>query len=277
MDSSEKKEGIRVRRINILIAALAAALAIFLIFNGYRIEHSRPENLDQLLKLQLIMMLVFLAVVFLLVYLNAQLVIRPLLHFADRIREQEKLPVGGAEEVRLLARTYNAMYEETQRRHSKLSYEASHDAITGLSNRRAFEEALEEWGDSQMALIIVDVDHFKTFNDTCGHAAGDQVLKSVAEALRENFRSDDMVCRIGGDEFAVIMQDADSSLKGLVEKKFASISQHLRTLDNGLPAITLSVGVAFGDRKEPEGDIYKDADTALYRVKERGRNGIEFF
>ena len=277
MDSKEKADGIRVRRINILIAALAAALALFLIFNGYRIEHSRPEVLDQLLRLQLIMMLVFLAVVFLLVYLNAVLVIRPLTSFAARIRDQEKLPVKGAEEVRLLARTYNAMFEETQRRHSRLSYAASHDAVTGLSNRRAFEEALEEWDESQMAMIIVDVDNFKTFNDTCGHAAGDQVLRAVADALRDNFRSDDMVCRIGGDEFAVIMQHADSSLRGLVEKKFDSISQRLRSLDNGLPPITLSVGVAFGDREDPDGDIYKDADKALYIVKERGRNGIEFF
>ncbi|MBR5731192.1 MAG: GGDEF domain-containing protein, partial [Firmicutes bacterium] len=233
--------------------------------------------LDQLLRLQLIMMLVFLAVVFLLVYINAVLVIRPLLHFAAHIRDQEKLPVGGAEEVRLLANTYNAMFEETQRRHSRLSYEASHDAVTGLSNRRAFEEALEEWDESQMAMIIVDVDNFKTFNDTCGHAAGDQVLVYVANALRDNFRSDDMVCRIGGDEFAVIMQHADSSLRGLVENKFDSISQRLRSLDNGLPPITLSVGVAFGDREDPEGNIYKDADKALYIVKERGRDGIEFF
>ena len=277
MDSTEKREGIRVRRINILIAALAAALALFLIFNGYRIVNSGPDNLDQLLRLQLIMMLVFLAVLFLLVYINALLVIRPLLKFADRIRDEEKLPVSGSEEVRLLARTYNAMFEETQRRHSRLSYEASHDVITGLSNRRAFEEALEEWDNSRMAMIILDVDNFKTFNDTCGHAAGDQVLRSVADVLRDNFRSDDMVCRIGGDEFAVIMQHADSSLKGLVENKFASISQHLRSLDNGLPVITLSVGVAFGDRKDPQGDIYKDADAALYRIKERGRNGIEFF
>ena len=277
MDNTGKKEGIRVRRINILIAALAAALALFLIFNGYRIVNSGPDNLDQLLRLQLIMMLVFLAVLFLLVYINALLVIRPLLKFADRIRDEEKLPVSGSEEVRLLARTYNAMFEETQRRHSRLSYEASHDVITGLSNRRAFEEALEEWDNSRMAMIILDVDNFKTFNDTCGHAAGDQVLRSVADVLRDNFRSDDMVCRIGGDEFAVIMQHADSSLKGLVENKFASISQHLRSLDNGLPVITLSVGVAFGDRKDPQGDIYKDADAALYRIKERGKNGIEFF
>ena len=277
MDSTEKREGIRVRRINILIAALAAALALFLIFNGYRIVNSGPDNLDQLLRLQLIMMLVFLAVLFLLVYINALLVIRPLLKFSDRIRDEEKLPVSGSEEVRLLAQTYNAMFEETQRRHSRLSYEASHDVITGLSNRRAFEEALEEWDNSRMAMIILDVDNFKTFNDTCGHAAGDQVLRSVADVLRDNFRSDDMVCRIGGDEFAVIMQHADSSLKGLVENKFASISQHLRSLDNGLPVITLSVGVAFGDRKDPQGDIYKDADAALYRIKERGRSGIEFF
>lgn len=277
MDSTKKTEGIRVRRINFLIAALAASLALFLIYNGYRIQNSGSENLMLLLRLQMIVMLAFLAVVFLLVYINAVLVIRPLLNCAAHIRQQEKLPVSGAEEVRLLARTYNAMFEETQRRHSRLSYEASHDAVTGLFNRRAFEEALQEWDNSRMAIIIVDVDNFKTFNDTCGHDAGDRVLVLVAEALRDNFRSDDMVCRIGGDEFAVIMQHADSSLKGLVENKFASISERLRSLDIGLPVITLSVGVAFGDRRDPEGDILKDADKALYRIKERGRNGVEFF
>ena len=106
---------------------------------------------------------------------------------------------------------------------------------------------------------------------------GDKVLKRVADILRHSFRSVDIICRIGGDEFVVIMTRADSSMRDVVEQKILLCNKQLSTPKDGLPPTTLSVGVAFSDRQHPSGDIYKDADTALYSVKQRGRNGIAFY
>lgn len=95
-----------------------------------------------------------------------------------------------------------------------IRHQAEHDAMTELLNRRSFEKLLKihEEGNSSYALILVDVDTFKSVNDTYGHDMGDHILKKVAENLRKAFRSIDYVCRIGGDEFAVIMVEMTSDL-----------------------------------------------------------------
>ncbi len=159
----------------------------------------------------------------------------------------------------------------------ELSHEASHDRLTGLFNRSAYEMMLESVDKDHMALILVDVDYFKSVNDTYGHDMGDRVLKRVADVLKHSFRSVDVICRIGGDEFVVIMTRADSTMRDLVRNKIARANEILRNPTDDLPPVSLSVGVAFSDRENPKGDIFKDADTALYRVKEAGRNGCEIF
>ena len=128
-----------------------------------------------------------------------------------------------------------------------------------------------------MGLLVVDVDKFKHFNDTYGHDVGDLVLKRVAEVLMHNFRSEDHVSRIGGDEFCVIMRHTGSSLKELVVGKVEKMNQILSKPDKGTPPITLSVGIAFSDRENPSGDLFKDADTALFRVKNNGRGGCSVY
>ncbi|MBR3036789.1 MAG: GGDEF domain-containing protein [Lachnospiraceae bacterium] len=114
-------------------------------------------------------------------------------------------------------------------------------------------------------------------NDTYGHAVGDKVLKRVAEILQKNFRSVDIICRIGGDEFAIVMTRSNSSMRQLVLNKINHANDLLNHPKDGLPAVSLSVGVAFSDRENPKGDIFADADEALYRVKEAVRNGCAFF
>ena len=106
---------------------------------------------------------------------------------------------------------------------------------------------------------------------------GDRALCYVAALLQESFRAEDYICRIGGDEFVVIMVHTGSSLRGMVESKFRRINERLQTPVDGLPPISLSVGVAFGDRENPGDDIFKDADTALYRTKSVRLGGIEFY
>ena len=102
-------------------------------------------------------------------------------------------------------------------------------------------------------------------------------LKKVSKLLKNAFRSIDYVCRIGGDEFAVVMVDVTSNLQYTVEDKITSINKKLAKAEANLPAISLSVGVAFSDRENPGESIFKDADKALYYVKEHGKSGCGFY
>lgn len=126
-------------------------------------------------------------------------------------------------------------------------------------------------------MILVDVDTFKQVNDTYGHSIGDQILKKVASILRTQFRSVDYVCRIGGDEFAIITVEMTSDLQYTIQNKIDEANEELFHPTDGLPAVSLSVGVAFSDRKDPSGTIFNDADSALYYVKEHGRHACGFY
>ncbi len=160
-----------------------------------------------------------------------------------------------------------------------LKEQAEHDPMTGVLNRRGFEQILKsmEKEKKDFALILVDVDDFKSVNDTYGHEVGDAILKRVSKLLAEGFRSIDHVCRIGGDEFAVIMQDVTGDLGYTIEDKIGKINQQLATQEENLPAVSLSAGAAFMDRENPGESMFKDADLALYYVKEHGRNGCHIY
>ena len=227
--------------------------------------------------LQTCLTVAFLILVLLIVWFINSQVRRPLSHMVEQMRRQEVLEPGGAEELQFVTRTYNKILDENREARERLSHEASHDRLTGLFNRGAYEMMLESVDTDHMALILVDVDYFKTVNDTFGHDVGDRVLKRVAEILKQSFRSVDVICRIGGDEFVVIMTRADSSMRDLVKSKIDRANYQLQHPADDLPPVSLSVGVAFADRDNARGDIFKDADTALYRVKEAGRCGCEIF
>ena len=119
------------------------------------------------------------------------------------------------------------------------------------------------------------MDVFKEVNDTFGHGIGDQILRKVASVLKKQFRNIDY--RIGGDEFAVIMVNSASDKRCTIQKKIEEANEELSNPTDSLPAVSLSVGVAFSDRKNPNGSISNDADTALYYIKEHGRHNCGFY
>lgn len=211
------------------------------------------------------------------VVLANRMMMQPILRCVEHIGKNERMPESGAEEIRVLSRAYNEVFEQSRRNQAQLAYDATHDDLTGLSNRGVFEKLRCEDDRRQRAMILVDVDKFKEINDDYGHDVGDRILKKVADLLRASFRAEDHVCRIGGDEFAVVMIHAGSELRDLVYAKMERLNRKLQNPDDGLPAVSISVGVAFGDRDNPTDDIYKDADSALYRVKESGRAGCAFY
>lgn len=199
--------------------------------------------------------------------------------YDDSIQRGEIFPVVGALELQKLAETYNRVYQENQETQKLIRHQAEHDALTELLNRGSYERILDiyETGDSPFALILIDVDTFKSVNDTYGHAMGDIILQKVATLLKRTFRSIDYVCRIGGDEFAIIMVEMTSDLKYTIEEKIEAVNETLSKEVDGVPAVSLSVGVAFSDRDNAEDNIFKDADKALYYIKEHGRHGCKIF
>lgn len=239
-------------------------------------QESSAHLLAVIRRLTACIILLLLSVLFM-VILTAKLIIDPLYNGIQHIKKKELFPVAGSSEMRYLAKTYNDLYESSRREQETLSYEASHDALTGLSNRAMFEKVRKECDPQSTAMILIDIDFFKEVNDTYGHEAGDQLLKRAAKVFRSSFRSEDCVCRIGGDEFAVLMMNSGSHLRALVQRKIETAQARLRDEENGVPGVTISVGVAFPDRPNPTDDIYQDADTALYKVKNAGRNGLAFY
>lgn len=217
-----------------------------------------------------------LLIVFATFLLTTLLALRPLWRAISRIQEKELIPEAGSYEVQYLARTYNHMFEKNRMHQDKLSYEATHDALTKLYNRGVFEEMLPSCEFQENALILLDLDHFKQMNDQYGHQTGDLVLQKLSKALQESFRGEDYVCRIGGDEFAVLMVNVGKEMTDLVENKLALIRDKVSVKD-GVPPFTLSIGVAFSEEGLTGTDVYSHADAALYKAKENGRNGHAFY
>lgn len=208
-----------------------------------------------------------------------RLIVRPLVSYNESIKLGEIFPVIGAAELQNLAVTYNKVYQENQETQKLIRHEAEHDSLTDLLNRGSFDKILDiyETGTRPFAMIIIDVDNFKSVNDTYGHAMGDAILKRVSTLVKNAFRSIDYVCRIGGDEFAVIMVEMTSDLKYTIEDKISYLNEELSREDTEFPPVSLSVGVAFSDRENPGKSIFQDADQALYQIKENGKKGCGFY
>ena len=234
-------------------------------------------QLALLVQIQTAMTIVFLLIVIFIVVIISQMIRKPLSSMVEKMEAREPVEPTGVEELRFVTRMYNGILHENKVSQERLSHEASHDALTGLFNRGAYDLWMSSADTDHIALILIDVDHFKSVNDNYGHAVGDRVLKRVAEILRQSFRSVDIICRVGGDEFVVVMTRVNSSMRQLVYNKISHANDLLQHPKDDLPPVSLSVGVAFSDRSNPQGDIFKDADTALYRVKDAGRNGCSIY
>jgi two-component system, cell cycle response regulator len=163
---------------------------------------------------------------------------------------------------------------------------SAHDALTGLFNRRYFERRLREESahakrhKRPFSLILVDLDHFKLVNDTYGHEDGDRVLCHVAELLGSSLREDDIACRVGGEEFVVLLRATPGTAARVVANRLrAAVAGRAIRLGPSHTErhVTLSGGVAAADERNgyDVDHIYDRADKALYRAKRGGRNRVE--
>ena len=242
-----------------------------------QVQESSSSLLHELLFRQQLLTWLMFGVVILFIVSFIVAILWPIQHYIARIAANEPLPMTGAYELRYLAREYNVMYEESLHNRLQLQREAEHDYLTGLYNRGAFEKMLYSYRDESIALLLIDADYFKDVNDTLGHDGGDAMLQKLGRQLTNTFRSSDYACRIGGDEFAVIMTGIKPELRDVVLARVNAVKDGMRDTSDGLPAMTLSVGVAFSGEGMESAALFKCADNALYEVKEAGRDGCRIY
>ena len=185
--------------------------------------------------------------IFFLVWLTSRLGINPVLNAVDRIKSNSPIPEVGANEFRYLARAYNKMYEVYKSSLERLNFEVSHDPLTGAYNRAGYELIASSLDIRSTYMLLFDVDDFKSINDTYGHDVGDKVLIKLVNVLKKYF----------------------------ITGKLKSISDALSE-DDGLPKVTVSVGVTHGTDVKGRDSIFEMSDSAMYKAKQNGKNKFNF-
>jgi diguanylate cyclase (GGDEF)-like protein/PAS domain S-box-containing protein len=166
-----------------------------------------------------------------------------------------------------------------------LSYQASHDALTGLINRREFDNRLEvavasaRDGRGPHALLYVDLDQFKVVNDTCGHTAGDRLLRDVTTLLQQQVRSGDTIARLGGDEFGILMEHCTAERAGRVAENIRlAVREYRFTWEGSATSVGTSIGVVeISSDCDSVASLLSAADIACYAAKDAGRNRVHLY
>jgi diguanylate cyclase (GGDEF)-like protein len=205
---------------------------------------------------------------------------------------RNKIPVYSKDEIGELAENFNSMLDdldktntELNRQKDSLAYKAHHDALTGLPNRALFNDRLEQAitkarrHKEEIALFFIDLDHFKQINDTLGHEVGDEVLKFFAKRLNDSVRTEDTIARIGGDEFMVIMESLQTpEAISVVANKIVSIVKEPIILGEKTLNLGTSIGISvYPHNGETSEILLKNADTAMYKAKDEGRDNYQFY
>jgi diguanylate cyclase (GGDEF)-like protein len=172
---------------------------------------------------------------------------------------------------------------DSQKMEETLHMQVAQDPLTKLFNRRYLEDAMTREirkavrRERSVAVLMIDVDHYKRYNDSYGHAVGDQVLVMLANFLKNGIRAEDMACRIGGDEFALVLNEATAEGARVRAEVLCEKVRELSILDSGrvIAGFSFSIGVAsYPENGRTLAELLESADKALYRAKETGRNRV---
>ena len=169
-----------------------------------------------------------------------------------------------------------AMEASFRKETERLNYRVSHDGLTGVLNRAGYDVLMSTLELETVYLVLIDADDFKNINDNYGHETGDRILVKIAGALKDNFRKEDSICRIGGDEFVVLMPHAGKDLKDRIVSAVESVNRDLSDVEDGLPPITVSAGIADGRKASDSVTLFELADRAMYECKRSGKHGFRF-
>lgn len=241
------------------------------------IENHELADLNRELRITRLAALIQAGYVLFTLWLTARLGIKPILDAVERIKEDSPIPEAGSDEFRYLANAYNKMYEKNKSKLERLNFKASHDELTGVYNRAGYDYLLENLDLKTTYMMLFDVDNFKSINDTHGHETGDKELIKLVETLKIAFRDDDYICRIGGDEFIVFMVHSAGMQRRLIESKIEQINSELGNTDDGLPPISISVGIVNGKDVTDPAHIFEKTDKAMYESKTSGKGTYTFY
>ena len=240
-------------------------------------DNKALSDMRSKLTLVRIMILIETIAMFFLVWIASHLGINPIIRAVERIKNNTKIPEVGTREFRYLVSAYNQMYDMYRKSLKHLDFKASHDELTGVYNRAGYDTLISSIELKSTYMLYFDVDNFKYINDTYGHETGDKVLKKLVSVLQNNFRPDDFVCRIGGDEFVVLMVHTDDNQKDLIASKIEEINKQLADSGDGLPCASISVGVVHGSEVSETDELYKKTDEAMYKSKQKGKHTYTFY
>ena len=202
--------------------------------------------------------------------------IKPIDTAVGKIVRREFLESRGLREYRYLVDAYNEARATSINNAEKLTYIAEHDNLTGLYNRVGYDTFYKDLSLEKTIYILVDIDDFKSINDTYGHDAGDKALKRLSNILLKYF-PDDYICRLGGDEFAILIFNYEKGIKKELISKFERIELEASVEEEGLPSASFSIGAAFGTKEDNTDSLYRKADKAMYEVKGKTKNGCCFY
>jgi len=224
---------------------------------------------------------------------------RPVMRLVEAIRRmsggdlEARVPVASSGEIGILERGFNEMADHIQEVHrsmqhrieeatAQLAFQARHDPLTGLLNRREFEHRLEksllgvQAGGDEFSLLFIDLDRFKPVNDSCGHLAGDELLRQISQLFLGRLREEDTLARLGGDEFGIILNNCSATRARQVADDICGLAGAYRFIwQDKVFAIGASIGLTPANRRvRTIQDLLTAADAACQRAKESGRNQV---
>ena len=223
--------------------------------------------------LTVILILIMIGIVF----LTYGLIIHPLQKCVELIRDEKSIPPTGAYEIKFLAKTYNLMYNMNLANIDKLTYEATHDQLTGCYNNRGFDFLVQNLDIKTCTFIRLEIDDFAKLEEEHGKEGFEYFLKKTADVIQKNVRAHDYVFRWDGDRFGIIMMHVESGRETLIQNKIKIINERIRRIEDGMPGFSLSAGVAFGQEGQSPEEVLEEAEKALKKAMKRGKAEVYFY
>lgn len=239
---------------------------------------SSSEKLTALIVFQTVLIVINIAFVGVLLFVMYFFVINPMNHTVEALLHNKEVDIHSNREFNYMAETYNRIHAQNEHIKEKLIYEAEHDKLTGLYNRTGYDSIYRRMRLNRVIYVLLDIDKFKDINDEYGHETGDRVLVRTAAVLDDYFNDENSyIFRIGGDEFAILIEDAGIEMNEIVAARCRQMDEELSHKQGTLPGATLSIGIAHGTEKDTTDSLYRKADAALYKIKKAGRADVALY